>query len=295
MDGMDRDTLLTIFGSYRAWKFAKQSWCISFMEGTEYIYLLEGEKKALLLDTGYGTGTLASFVRTLTDKPLVVANTHVHPDHAAGNGEFEEVCMSDGYELDRLSVYGEPGPFDLSALPHPDYRRVYLQDGDIIDLGGRRIKVIRALPAHCNSTLFYLDMDGRMFFCGDDMESAQVMMFDNSHNPDAPYEIGERLRNLRGNAQRMKDLADAYEYLLPNHNGTPISMEYPDDYIGLVDHIFAGDALIEDRLNHKYLEMDPKASKLCRVRWKQASIFVEKALLMQVYGKTGKGGNVSCR
>ncbi|MCI1723082.1 MAG: hypothetical protein LKM41_09770 [Lachnospiraceae bacterium] len=72
-------------------------------------------------------------------------------------------------------------------------------------------------------------------------------------------------------------------------------MEYPDDYIGLVDHIFAGDALIEDRLNHKYLEMDVKAAKLCRVRWKQASIFVEKALLMQVYGKTGKGGNVSCR
>ncbi len=37
-----------------AWKLEEVTWCISFMEGTEYIYLLEGEESALLTDTGYG-------------------------------------------------------------------------------------------------------------------------------------------------------------------------------------------------------------------------------------------------
>ena len=43
-----------IFGNYMAWKLDEKTWVISFMEGTEYLYLLEGEEKALLLDTGYG-------------------------------------------------------------------------------------------------------------------------------------------------------------------------------------------------------------------------------------------------
>ena len=44
-----------------------------------------------------------------------------------------------------------------------------------------------------------------------------------------------------------------------------------------------GDAAIEDK--HKYTEMDPKASELCRVRYKCASIFIKKGLLMEVQGK----------
>lgn len=282
---MNEEQLLEIFGSYMAWKITKDTWCISFMGGTEYMYLLEGEEKALLLDTGYGTGTLKAFVETLTDKKIVVANTHVHPDHAAGNGEFEEVYMSDGYELDYLSVYDAQGPFDLSKLPHTDYKKIYLGDGDKIELGNRTIEILKAKPAHCNSSLFFLDRKYRIFCCGDDMESAQVIMIDNSNNPDAPYDVKERLENLKANTIRMKELSNEYDYLLPNHNGTPISKEYLDDYIGLVDHIFAGDATIEDKLNHKYIEMDPRAPKLCRVRYKGASIFIDKELVMTVYGK----------
>ena len=77
-----------------AWKLDSKTWIIQFMNGTEYMYLLEGDEKALLLDTGYGTGTLRAFVENLTDKPVIVANTHYHPDHAGGNGEFEKVYMS---------------------------------------------------------------------------------------------------------------------------------------------------------------------------------------------------------
>ncbi|MCD7818306.1 MAG: hypothetical protein LUH07_04555, partial [Lachnospiraceae bacterium] len=107
----------------------------------------------------------------------------------------------------------------------------------------------------------------------------------NSMNPDAPYEVRERLQNFRANAQRLKDLGDAYDWLLPNHNGYPIAKSYLDDYIGLVDAVFAGTAAIEDKLNHPFVEMDEKAPFLCRVRYGKGSIFIRKDELMKVYGK----------
>ena len=75
-----------IFGNYMAWKLDEVTWAVSFMEGSEYLYLLEGEEYALLTDTGYGMNRLRAFVEKLTDKKILVANTHYHPDHAGGNG-----------------------------------------------------------------------------------------------------------------------------------------------------------------------------------------------------------------
>lgn len=162
---MQQPTLEQIFGSYMAWKVDEKTWIISFMNGTEYMFLLEGEEKALLIDTGYGVGNLRAFVEKLTEKPILVTNTHYHPDHAAGNGE--------------------------------------------------------------------------------------------------------------------------YDLIFPNHNGGPIAREYLTQYIELVDAVYAGKAVIEDKLNHPFIEMDEKAPTLCRVRWKNVSIFIKKDLLMTVYGKGG--------
>jgi len=277
-------SLEQVFGSYMAWKADEDTWIISFMNGTEYMYLLEGREKALLLDTGYGVGNLRAFAERLTDKPVIVANTHFHPDHAAGNGEFERVYMSKGACLDAPSVEN-PGavPFDIQKLPYPDYEKIFIGEGFQFDLGGRTVEVLDAKPAHCNSSLFFLDRGHRMFFCGDDLEAAQVMLFDNSKNPDAPYEVGERLANFKANNERIRDMGEAYDYLLPNHNGTPIAKSYVQDYIGLVDAIWDGTAVIEDQLNHPFVEMDPSSAELCRVRWKKASIFIKKEDIKKVY------------
>ena len=101
------------------------------------------------------------------------------------------------------------------------------------------------------------------------------------------FDARERLSNLRENTRWMRELADAgkVKYLLPNHNGAPIALSYIDDFIGLVDHIFAGDAVIEDKLNHKWVEMDPRSKDYCRVRYNKASIFIVKDEVMKVYGK----------
>lgn len=276
-------SLEEIFGSYMPYKITDNTWVLSFMGGSEYMYLLEGDEKALLIDTGYGAGNLRACVEGLTDKPIIVANTHFHPDHSAGNGEFEEVLVAKGWEIDAPSVYDAGQiPFDISKLPYPDYNKKIIGDGDEIDLGNRVIKVLEVLPAHCNSSLFYYDKDNEMIFVGDEIEAAQVNMFDNSSNPDAPYEVKSRLDNMKANCQKVKLLNP--KYIFPNHNGTPIASSYLDDFIGLIDGIYSGEATIEDKLNHKYIEMDPKAPTLCRVRYNRASIFIKKELVMTVYG-----------
>ncbi|MCD8019015.1 MAG: MBL fold metallo-hydrolase [Clostridiales bacterium] len=200
--------LKQVFGSYMAWQVKKGTWIISFMNGTEYMYLLEGEEKALLLDTGYGTDTLKAFVKGLMDKEIVVANTHYHPDHSCGNGEFTCVYLAEGYPIAAPSVERpEAGPFDISKLPHPDYEKRIIGEGDTFDLGGRTVEVLGVKPAHCNSSLFFLDRGERMVFTGDEFEAGQTMMYDNSKNPEAPYDVRERLENMKENALRLLDLS----------------------------------------------------------------------------------------
>lgn len=59
---MEEPSLEMIFGNYTAWQAKEGTWFINFMNGSENMYLLEGEEKALLLVTGYGAGNLRKFV-----------------------------------------------------------------------------------------------------------------------------------------------------------------------------------------------------------------------------------------
>lgn len=43
-------------------------------------YLVLGEEKALLIDTGKGVGSLRKLIDTLTNLPVILVNTHCHPD-----------------------------------------------------------------------------------------------------------------------------------------------------------------------------------------------------------------------
>ena len=71
-------------------KIAEKVWCIDD-HGGDNMYLVEGKDSALLIDTGTGVADLASFVKTLTQLPVIVVNTHGHPDHSGGNFQYEKI------------------------------------------------------------------------------------------------------------------------------------------------------------------------------------------------------------
>ena len=72
---------------------------------SDYMYLVAGEEKAVLIDTGMGFPGLRQLVERLTDKPVIVLNTHGHLDHIGGNDEFGCIYL----HPDDLAVYAEHG------------------------------------------------------------------------------------------------------------------------------------------------------------------------------------------
>lgn len=68
-----------------------------------HCYLLCGQEKALLIDTGLGVSDIRKIVDSLTGLPVLVATTHVHWDHIGGHRYFENIAVHE-LEKDWLSV-----------------------------------------------------------------------------------------------------------------------------------------------------------------------------------------------
>ena len=118
------------------------------------------------------------------------------------------------------------------------------------------------------------------------MDSWQVILYENSSNPEleAVEDLDVILQNYRKNLELAKALDPEYDWLVGNHNGFIFDKSYIDDFMGMVDGVYTGKTQVCDKLDHPFIEMDPKASQLCRIRYKKASSFVKKALLDKIYG-----------
>ena len=110
----------TIDGWLTAREVAGGVWAIDD-RAQDTVYLVVGGERALLLDTGWGVGDLAGLVASLTDLPLTVVNSHGHPDHVCGNGQFQTVHIAEadaGYVREPLAA-GTRGWILQRLLPHP--------------------------------------------------------------------------------------------------------------------------------------------------------------------------------
>lgn len=68
------------------------TYCLSEYRHWEHThsYLLLGENRALLIDTGLGIGNIGALVARLTSKPVTAVATHVHWDHIGGHRYFPD-------------------------------------------------------------------------------------------------------------------------------------------------------------------------------------------------------------
>lgn len=144
-------------------------------------FLVVGEEKAALLDTGTGLGDLKAFVETLTDKPVTVLLTHGHGDHASGAAPFEEVYLSekdwdivrqhDSMEMKMgyaQSVMGEgySAVSDADFCPPRTGGYLPLEDGQVFDLGGVTLEAL-AVPGHTQGMTCILNREERSILFGD--------------------------------------------------------------------------------------------------------------------------------
>jgi len=56
-------------------------------------FLIEGDERAVLFDTGLGVADIGVVARSLTDRPISVVNSHFHFDHIGGNDLFASTAI----------------------------------------------------------------------------------------------------------------------------------------------------------------------------------------------------------
>lgn len=144
--------------------------CSGLVPGPGHVYctLIVGEEKALLIDSGFGDDVFFPYLSTLTDKPILAAATHVHPDHTAGAGAFPELWIDKGDEPMLKRVHGEQAYDEDRHLLFGATKVRFLERGQVFDLGGRTVASVYT-PGHTWGSTCYYDSRTKLMLTGDTM------------------------------------------------------------------------------------------------------------------------------
>lgn len=230
MENANRNETGMIYGAYLN---SYGSWTIQTRNVN--MYLIVGNKKAMLIDTGYGEGDLPEIIRNITNLPVVVVNTHGHYDHTSGNPFFEKVWMGKGGEEPALECESR------NSLPYPNYEISNLEDGQIFDLGGASVEAIAIGAHHCSSFAF-LHKESRTLYTGDELESGQVLLCVSGENEKPEVFVQRHMNNMI----KLKGRSGEFDRLAPAHNGGPLDNSYIDDFIELSKRLIDGTADVAD-------------------------------------------------
>ena len=150
------------------WEFApdtfilRQSLCTSF-EGP-FLYLLFGEDKVILEDTGDGGIPVQQVVQSIIDQwlvdngkesiELVVVHSHGHGDHVSGDGQFQGQPNTTVVATGANAVIDF---FDIQGWPSETIS---------YDLGGRSVDII-PIPGHQSAHIAIYDPKYELLLTGD--------------------------------------------------------------------------------------------------------------------------------
>lgn len=197
-----------------------------------FSYLVLGEIKAALIDTGMGIGNMRDEVEQITNLPIVVVNTHTHFDHTGDNFRFREIsCFDNDYERNNL-IQGHSNDFCRGFMHPGSYRHLPndfnpetyaikpsqlthpLKHLDRIDLGNRTL-IIHHTPGHSPGSICIQDLKLKILFTGDTYYYGTIFVDLPGSNPDDFYESSKYLVSL----------LDDIDFLCPSHNEAYASKE----------------------------------------------------------------------
>ena len=144
----------------------RQNKCSHFE--ANFVYLLVGPQKALLVDTGAtveGGAILLEKVREITSAPLIVMFTHGHPDHWRGRPAFKSAANAEVIGIGAINLLKFLG---LDTWP----------DGPIgIELGDRFIEILPT-PGHDSGSLVFYDPGSQFLIAGDTLLPGRLYIND---------------------------------------------------------------------------------------------------------------------
>jgi glyoxylase-like metal-dependent hydrolase (beta-lactamase superfamily II) len=170
-------------------------------------YLVLGENKAIVIDTMIGYENVYQVVRSLTDLPLMVINTHGHCDHIYGNVYFDKAYMNPA----DLPVAREHMNFpefqeecEKRHLKMPEFCPIY--PGDVIELGNQNLEII-GLPGHTPGGICLLLSKDKVLFTGDGINRHLWLQLPESSS----------LQDLAKNLDAIMDVKQKADWILHGH------------------------------------------------------------------------------
>lgn len=163
-------------------------------DGFVRFFLLEGNDKSMLIDSGFDCPDAIEIAKSITNKPIILVNTHGDGDHTSGTDGFDEIHISeaDFYNCKLNEKY--------KAKLNPVY------DGEIFNLGERCIKVV-TVPGHTKGSVVLIDIDNHIMFAGDTIQDGSIFMFGN-HRDTNSYE---------DSLIKLLNIADEYDTIYSSH------------------------------------------------------------------------------
>jgi glyoxylase-like metal-dependent hydrolase (beta-lactamase superfamily II) len=170
----------------------------------------------LLIDTGNPGFISPEEIKNFTSLPLLVVNTHAHPDHSGSNNAFEEVYVHEA-DLEACKRYSGS---DVKLIP--------VKEGYVFDLGGKKIEVIE-VRGHTPGSICLLDTQDKVLFGGDTANTETWAQISN-----VPLETYKKsMERLQAKYKGQ------YDRLLPGHNDV-LPASYMDEMIACADEILSG-------------------------------------------------------
>lgn len=188
-----------------------------------FCYLVKGEKKDLLIDTGMGILPITQVLEKVRNsaRELIVVNTHWHFDHVGGNNQFKTVFVPNntdevrgllrGWSWEDLEKYGffdgfynnddstVPPDFDLEHFFLPGSKNIepVLKDGYIIDLGGKTLEIIET-PGHTPGGISLFEHANGLLFTSDLLYEGPLYAFEPESDPKIYLRSLEKIKRKFG-------------------------------------------------------------------------------------------------
>ncbi len=226
-----------------------------FTEGYSMVHrftigVVVGDESILVIDAGLGaTDGLRSYIERVvgTEKPLICASTHCHPDHVGSAKLFDEAYCShlDWPARADFALNYEQRLTDLNAfclfsqevmeyckehiIDNSDSQFKDIKDGDMFDLGGVIIECI-SLPGHSDGSILFYNREENYVFSGDIINTDVHLK---------KLDI-EGFKKYKKNLLRVIDILDEKVTIYPGHLPLPMEIEVAHDLVAICDDIISG-------------------------------------------------------
>lgn len=233
--------------NYTVYQLDEHTWRLEDLFHT-YLYLVEGQERAALIDCGNGFSGLGEVVASLTGKPVTVVLTHGHFDHTGCAALFPQClihaadrsllnqgfapetrrdCLDRFCQLYRVQVSDQEARYFLQAVP-PRVTGT-LQDGQVLDLGQRTLEVLET-PGHTRGSVCLLDKNGGYLFSGDTVCDNEVLVY---------FEDSATVEDLQASDRKLLARRAQFRQIWPGHHRCPLDADIVQDYIAATQTVLA--------------------------------------------------------